>query len=83
MHIDDWSDAFLSRFSSEAYAENLALAHINMTMLNLKSKKSVQTDKKQSRNATTTFKTLKHRLHKQKKQKKLKQQLKRMSLSKA
>ena len=37
MHIDDWSDAFLSRFSSEDYAENLALAHINMPMLYLQS----------------------------------------------
>ena len=37
MHIDDWSDEFLSRFSSEDYAENLALAHINMPMLYLQS----------------------------------------------
>lgn len=37
MHIDDWSDEFLSRFSCEDYAENFALAHINMPMLYLQS----------------------------------------------
>ena len=33
MHIDDWDDAFLSRFSPEEYLENLKLARINAAML--------------------------------------------------
>ncbi len=33
MHIDDWSPAFLSKFSPETYVENLKLAKINSAML--------------------------------------------------
>jgi len=37
MHIDDWHQDFLSRFSPEAYVENLKLANINYAMLYLQS----------------------------------------------
>ena len=33
MHIADWDDVFLSRFSPETYVENLLRAHINYAML--------------------------------------------------
>lgn len=33
MHIDDWSDEFLSRFSPEEYLENLKTAKVNNAML--------------------------------------------------
>ncbi|MBQ9802974.1 MAG: alpha-L-fucosidase [Clostridia bacterium] len=33
MHIDDWDPEFLSKFSPEAYVENLKLAKINSAML--------------------------------------------------
>ena len=37
MHIDDWHQDFLSRFSPEIYVENLKQAHINYAMLYLQS----------------------------------------------
>lgn len=37
MHIDDWNEEFLSRFSPEAYVENLKRARINNAMLYLQS----------------------------------------------
>lgn len=33
MHIEDWDEAFLSRFDPEEYVENLKLGHINAPML--------------------------------------------------
>ena len=33
MHIDDWDESFLSRFSPEEYVENLKRADINVAML--------------------------------------------------
>ena len=37
MHIEDWDPAFLSKFSPEAYVENLKKAHINYAMIYLQS----------------------------------------------
>ena len=37
MHIDDWHQDFLSRFSPEIYVENLKQAHINYAILYLQS----------------------------------------------
>lgn len=37
MHIDDWSEEFLSQFSPEEYVENLKLAKINSAMIYLQS----------------------------------------------
>ncbi len=37
MHIEDWNDEFLSKFSPEAYVENLKKAHIQAPMLYLQS----------------------------------------------
>ncbi len=37
MHIDDWSDEFLSEFSPEDYVENLKKAKINYAMIYLQS----------------------------------------------
>lgn len=37
MHIDDWSEEFLSKFSPEEYVENLKLAKINSAMIYLQS----------------------------------------------
>ena len=33
MHIEDWSDEFLSKFSAEAYFENLKKANIESAMI--------------------------------------------------
>ena len=33
MHVDDWNDAFLSKFSPEEYVNNLKIAKINSAML--------------------------------------------------
>ena len=35
MHIDDWSEEFLSEFSPEEYVENLKLANIDSAMIPL------------------------------------------------
>lgn len=37
MHIEDWNDEFLSKFSSEEYFENLKKAHIQSPMIYLQS----------------------------------------------
>ena len=37
MHIDEWDEEFLSRFSPETYVRNLKKAHINYAMLYLQS----------------------------------------------
>lgn len=37
MHIEDWSDEFLSKFSAEAYFENLKKANIESAMIYLQS----------------------------------------------
>ncbi|MBQ8510489.1 MAG: hypothetical protein IJ493_11345 [Clostridia bacterium] len=37
MHIEDWSDEFLSKFSPETYVDNLKRAHIEAPMLYLQS----------------------------------------------
>ena len=37
MHIEDWNDEFLSKFSPEEYVENLKIANINYAMVYLQS----------------------------------------------
>jgi len=37
MHIEDWSDEFLSKFSPEIYVDNLKKAHIQAPMIYLQS----------------------------------------------
>ncbi|MBQ1985275.1 MAG: hypothetical protein II230_03080, partial [Clostridia bacterium] len=37
MHIEDWDNRFLSKFSPEVYVENLKIAEVNYAMVYLQS----------------------------------------------